>query len=137
MTPKEKLLSELKHQTYVRLLPSNTHGIGVFAIQDIPKGCRNMFMDEEGDWIKLTFAEVNELPDPSKKLIENFCLFDETDYFVPLEGFKKMDLSLYLNHSDQPNLISIDEGRYFETTRVIKSGEELFIDYGTIVDSNE
>ncbi len=137
MTPKEKLLSELKHQTYVRLLPSNTHGIGVFAIQDIPKGCRDMFMDEEGDWIKLTFAEVNELPDPSKKLIENFCLFDETDYFVPIEGFKKMDLSLYLNHSDQPNLISIDEGRYFETTRDIKSGEELFIDYGTIVDSNE
>lgn len=137
MTPKEKLLSALKHQTYVRLLPSNTHGIGVFAIQDIPKGCRDIFMDEEGDWIKLTFAEVNELPDPSKKLIENFCLFDETDYFVPLEGFKKMDLSLYLNHSDQPNLISIDEGRYFETTRVIKSGEELFIDYGTIVDSNE
>jgi len=137
MTPKEKLLSELKHQTYIRLLPSNTHGIGVFAIQDIPKGCRDMFMDEEGDWIKLTFAEVKELPDPSKKLIENFCLFDETDYFVPIEGFKKMDLSLYLNHSDQPNLISIDDGRYFETTRDIKSGEELFIDYGTIVDSNE
>lgn len=137
MTPKEKLLSELKHQTYVRLLPSNTHGIGVFAMQDIPKGCRDMFMDEEGDWIKLTFAEVNELPDHSKKLIENFCLFDEAYYFVPIEGFKKMDLSLYLNHSDQPNLISIDEGRYFETTRVIKSGEELFIDYGTIVDSNE
>lgn len=96
-----------------------------------------MFMDEEGNWIKLTFAEVNELPDPSKKLIENFCLFDEVYYFVPLEGFKKMDLSLYLNHSDQPNLISIDDGRYFETTRDIKSGEELFIDYGTIVDSND
>ncbi len=137
MTQKEKLLSELKHNTYIRLLPSTIHGIGVFAIQDIPKGCRDMFMDEEGDWIKLTFKEVNELPDHSKKLIENFCLFDETDYFVPAEGFKKMDLSLYLNHSDQPNLTSIDEGRYFETTRVIKSGEELFIDYGTIVDSND
>jgi len=136
MTPKEKLLSELKHNTYIRLLPSNTHGIGVFAIQDIPKGCRDLFMDEEGDWIKLTFAEVKDLPDHSKKLIENFCLFDEAYYFVPIEGFKKMDLSLYLNHSDHPNLISIDEGRYFETTRVIKSGEELFIDYGTIVDSN-
>ncbi len=137
MTQKEKLLSELKHNTYIRLLPSTIHGIGVFAIQDIPKGCRDMFMDEEGDWIKLTFKEVNELPDHSKKLVENFCLFDETDYFVPAEGFKKMDLSLYLNHSDQPNLTSIDEGRYFETTRVIKSGEELFIDYGTIVDSND
>lgn len=137
MTQKEKLLSELKHNTYIRLLPSTTHGIGVFAIQDIPKGCRDLFMDEEGDWIKLTFEEVNELPDHSKKLIENFCLFDETDYFVPAEGFKKMDLSLYLNHSNQPNLTSIDEGRYFETTRDIKSGEEVFIDYGTIVDSNE
>jgi SET domain-containing protein len=53
---------------------------------------------------------------------------------VPAHGFKVMDLSLFLNHSNTPNIISINDGDYFETTREIKAGEELFIDYGSIVD---
>jgi SET domain-containing protein len=48
-----------------------------------------------------------------------------------------MDLAVYLNHSDSPNLISINDGEYFEATRDIQSGEELLIDYGTIVDGEE
>jgi SET domain-containing protein len=48
-----------------------------------------------------------------------------------------MDLSVYLNHSATPNLISVDEGEFFEASRDIAVGEELFVDYGTIVDSEE
>jgi SET domain-containing protein len=47
------------------------------------------------------------------------------------------DLAVYLNHSDQPNLISINDGEFFEAIRDISPGEELLIDYGTIVDSEE
>jgi SET domain-containing protein len=42
-----------------------------------------------------------------------------------------------LNHSDNPNLVSINEGEYFEATRDIKVDEELFLDYGTIVEGDE
>jgi SET domain-containing protein len=45
-----------------------------------------------------------------------------------------MDVSLFLNHSNEPNIISINDGDYFEAIRDIKSGEELVIDYGEIVD---
>ena len=41
--PQTQLLRELQNQTYVRLKSSGVHGIGVFAIQHIPKGCRNIF----------------------------------------------------------------------------------------------
>jgi SET domain-containing protein len=69
--------------------------------------------------------------------VGNYCLYDETNYFVPAQGFKKMDVSLFLNHSDTPNIISIHDGDYFEAIRDIKVGEELLIDYGGIVDGEE
>ncbi|MEZ5028268.1 MAG: SET domain-containing protein [Ferruginibacter sp.] len=116
--------------------PSPIEGIGVFAIQDIPKGCRSMFTkpNDEEKWINISKNEVAALPAHAKALIENYCLYDERDYFVPDYGFKKMDLVNFLNHSDTPNIISINEGEFFEAIRDIKKGEELLIDYGEIVD---
>ena len=51
-----------------------------------------------------------------------------------LNGFKKMDLVNFLNHSDEFNIVSINDGEFFEAIREIKKGEELVIDYGEIVD---
>jgi SET domain-containing protein len=65
--------------------------------------------------------------------VGNHCLYDDENYFIPDNGFKKIDLSLFLNHADTPNIISINEGDYFEAIRDIKNGEELVIDYGEIV----
>jgi SET domain-containing protein len=133
---KAQLLQELSDNTYVMLKPSATAGTGVIALRDIPKGCREMFSkpDPNDKWILLTKEEVNELPSHAKFLIHNYCLYDESlNYFVPGKGFKKLDLSHFLNHSDTPNVRSIDDGEYFEALVDIPAGEELFIDYGTIV----
>jgi SET domain-containing protein len=134
---KEALLKDLHQDTYVMIKPSPLHGIGVFAIRDIPKGTRNLFSQGVGEWIKLTIAEVEALPKHSRDLVENHCLFDEDYYYVPDYGFKLVDLVVYLNHSDTPNVISINEGEYFEATRDIAAGEELLLDYGTILDCAE
>jgi SET domain-containing protein len=134
---KEALLKDLQKDTYVMIKPSPLHGIGVFAIRDIPKGTRDLFSQGVGEWIKLTVAEVEALPKHSKDLVENHCLFDEDYYYVPDYGFKLVDLVIYLNHSDKPNVISINDGEFFEATRDIAEGEELLVDYGTIVDCDE
>ena len=134
---KEALLKDLMYDTFVMIKPSPLHGIGVFAIRDIPKGTRNIFSKGVGEWIKLTITEVEALPKHSKDLVENHCLFDEDFYYVPDYGFKLVDLVIYLNHSETPNVISINEGEYFEAITAIKAGEELLVDYGTIVDSDE
>jgi len=134
---KEALLKDLHQDTYVMIKPSPLHGIGVFAIRDIPKGTRDLFSQGVGEWIKLTIAEVEALPKHSRDLVENHCLFDEDHYYVPDYGFKLVDLVVYLNHSDTPNVISINEGEYFEAIKDIAAGEELLLDYGTIVDCAE
>lgn len=136
---KEELLTELSSNTYVMLKPSSLGGIGVFAIKDIPKGCRKIFgkPDDSDEWITISKKEIEALPLHAQFLVGNYCLFDEENYFVPGHGFKKMDVSLFLNHADEPNVISINDGDFFEATRDIKADEELLIDYGEIVDDEE
>lgn len=134
---KEELLRELSQEMYAMLQPSPVHGIGVFAMQDIPKGCRNIFSKNVGEWIKLPIADVEKLPDHSRNLVETYCLYDEEHYYVPDYGFKVMDMVNYLNHSSTPNIISVNDGEYFEALTDIAAGEELLVNYGSIVDTRE
>ena len=135
---REELLNELISNTWVMIKPSTIEGIGVFALKDIPKGCRSMFSKATADeqWITISKTEVENLPEHAKALIENYCLYDADNYFVPDYGFKKMDLVNFLNHSDEPNIISINDGEFFEAIKDIKQGEELVIDYGGIVNDD-
>ena len=131
------LLQQLRDQTYVMLKSSAVHGIGVFAIQPIPKGCRNMFSKDSGEWIKIPIKDVENLPEHARSLIETYCLFDEENYFVPESGFKTIDPVIYLNHSSNPNIISINDGEEFEALVDITAGEELLVNYGHLVDGME
>lgn len=133
MADKNELLHQLSADTWVALKPSPIHGIGVFAIRDIPQGCRTIFSQAMGEWVRLSFAEVEALPDHSRMLIETYCLYDDKDYFVPANGFKQMDLALYLNHSNTPNVRSVNDGEFFEAIEEIPVGTELLVDYGEIV----
>jgi len=134
---REELLKELSEETFITLKPSPVHGIGVFALRDIPKGCKTLFSKNVGDWIKVPISDIEKLPDHSRNLVETYCLYDETNYYLPDYGFKVMDLVNYLNHSSTPNVISVNEGEYFESLREISAGEELLVNYGEIVDTNE
>ena len=131
---KAALLNELMNNTFVMLKPSPVQGIGVFAIADICKGQRNIFSNDKSEWIPVSKAEVAVLPEHSRAVVENYCLYDEDNYFIPEYGFKMIDLVVYLNHSDEPNVRSINEGEDFVALRQIKAGEELLINYGEIVD---
>lgn len=134
---KARLLDQLHHHTFVTLKPSPIQGIGVFALVKISKGQRGLFSSDTSDWIPVSKEEVATLPEHSRFLVENFCLFDQENYFIPEYGFKMMDLVVYLNHADKPNMVSIDDGADFEALRDIEAGEELFVNYGEIVESEE
>lgn len=134
---KEELLQELSQEMYAMLRPSPVHGIGVFAMRDIPKGCRTIFSRNVGEWIKLPIADVEKLPDHSRNLVETYCLYDDEHYYVPDYGFKVMDMVNYLNHSSSPNIISVNDGEYFEALTDIAAGEELLVNYGSIVGTTE
>ncbi len=134
---KEELLKELSEETYITIKPSPVHGIGVFALRDIPRGCKTIFSRNVGEWIRVPIADIDNLPDHSRNLVETYCLYDETHYYLPDYGFKVMDLVNYLNHSSTPNVMSVNDGEYFESVRDISAGEELLVNYGEIVDTKE
>ena len=134
LSKKERLLKDLQQNTWVALQPSAVAGIGVFALVDIPKGQQGIFSSDASEWIHISKGEVEALPPHSRFLVENHCLYDEDGYFVPEYGFKMVDLVVYLNHADDPNVASLDEGQDFVALKDIRAGEELFVDYGAIVD---
>jgi hypothetical protein len=129
---KEELLQELSEDTYAALKPSPVHGIGVFAIRDIPRGCRKIFSKGMGGWLKIPINDIEKLPGHSRSLVETYCLYDETDYYIPDYGFKIMDIVNYVNHSSSPNIKSLNEGDQFEALTDIPSGTELLVDYRKI-----
>jgi SET domain-containing protein len=118
------------------LKPSPIQGIGVFAIKNIFRGQRSLFSNDQSEWIKISKLEIEALPSSSRFLVENHCLYDDENYYVPEYGFKMIDPVIYINHSDTPNIKSINDGLDFEALRDINEGEELFLDYGEIVDEN-
>lgn len=134
---REALLKELSEETFITLKPSPVHGIGVFALRDIPQGCKTLFSRNVGEWIRVPISDIDQLPDQTRNMVETYCLYDETHYYLPDYGFKVMDLVNYLNHSSTPNVISVNDGEYFESIREIKEGEELLVNYGEIVDTKE
>ncbi len=134
---KDQLLQELREEAYITIKPSTVHGIGVFAIRDIPSGCDTIFSRNVGSWIKVPIAEIETLPEHSKSLVETYCLYDEENYYLPDYGFKVMDLVNYLNHSSDPNVESINDGENFIALREIKAGEELFVSYHDIAEGLE
>lgn len=135
--PHARLLDELRDHTYVAIRPSPVAGIGVFAIRPIPKGCRGIFTPPKGGadgFVAVPRADIDALPDHARHLVETYCLYDDEHYHLPEDGFKKLDLVHFLNHSATPNVRSVDDGAWFEALVDIAVGEELFVDYGTIVD---
>ncbi|MCX6319700.1 MAG: SET domain-containing protein [Bacteroidetes bacterium] len=133
----QELLQELREEIWVMLKPSPVHGIGVFAIRDIPKGCQTIFSRHQNDWVQLPIRDVDQLPDHSRNLVETYCLYDEEHYYVPSYGFKIMDMVNYLNHSSTPNVRSVNDGEIFEAIEDIPAGTELLVNYGHIVETSE
>lgn len=113
---------------YVRLAPSKIHGVGVFAIRDIPKGAP-VFGDDDAPTVRLPAAVVKRLKPEIRALYEDFCVLEEGQWTCPT-SFNALTPSWYLNHSKTPNVACDDSLRFFALRRISK-GEELTVDYET------
>ncbi len=117
--------------TRIGLAPSALHGIGVFALADIPAGITDLFSPAE-EWPGVPRTSLDALPAHARKLVDTYCLKDDDMVYLPPRGFQVVDLVLFLNHSDTPNLGQMDSGNYFLTLRSIAAGEELTVDYNLL-----
>jgi len=118
---------------YCRLMPCE-NGIGVFAIRHIPK-LTNPFKENYNESFML--IEIDKLTNVDSgilKIIKDFCPLQDKYYIVPKRGLGVIDISFYVNHSLQHNIIINKKNLNFYTIRDIKKGEELTVDYNTYDD---
>jgi uncharacterized protein len=130
-------LQSLRKETFCRIAPSPIHGVGVFAIIDIPKGINPMGEARDFDFHEVPVFEIqgdHTIPEAVKKLVKDMCPEERGKYLVPPFSLNEIGISYYLNHSKTPNMV--EEDGDFVTARDIKAGEELTVDYGTYGELN-
>lgn len=122
-------------KVYCRLKPS-AHGIGVFAIKQIPEGVNPFEGCFDGEMIAIPEVSINAMGEDSevRKYIIDLAPLQDGYFYVPDCGLQRVDISFFLNHSKTPNMREEEEGMNFFTTRVIEVGEELTVDYTTYDD---
>ena len=110
---------------------SGVHGKGVFVVQPIKKG--EAFIEYTGEVISWPEALRRHPHDPGQP--------DHTFYFHldderVIDGLVGGNASRWINHSCAPNVEAEDDtGRvWLKALRKLKVGEELFFDYGLVIE---
>jgi len=128
-----ELLRRILADCFCRLQPSPLHGVGVFAIRGIPKG-RNPFRTlpkyATTGSVRATEDELGALPPKLAALVRALFVPTADTMWIPTSGLNVISLTAYINHSPRPNLRTKDGAR-FVTSRAIRPGQELTVDYRT------
>ena len=132
---KDKLYDHLRDDVYCKLGVSGIHGIGVFAIRDIPKGTAPLRSMVSNKGIKFSRIELKKVPSSVRKHLSRFCLVEKGRVFAPEIGLNAVNVSIYLNHSKKPNL-RFDDKDVLRAVRDIERGDELTIDYDVSFDDD-
>ena len=107
-----------------KLAPSKipNAGVGVFALTRIPEGYP--IFGPKGFSHFISWEEIECVPFKIKEYIRQICHCDASGFW--LDGcLDKIDMSYYVNHSENPNLWHDENADVFYADRVIEEGEEL------------
>ena len=112
---------------FARLGLSKIHGIGVFAITDIPKDT-NIYSNDETKIVWCDKKEIDGLniDDNLKKLYTDFCVLKDGKYGVP-SNFNSITPGWYMNEplkGEEPNVYANNNFDFF-AKKDIKKDEEL------------
>ena len=130
---RKQTIRRILRESYCRLAPSPIHGVGVFAVRNIPKGIDPFAVGVRYPrrWVTITAAELERAPAGVRRLVASLFVPDADGAFrIPVLGANLVDIGAYLNHSDRPNMRTTD-GHRFVTRRRIRAGEEMTVDYAT------
>ncbi|MBU4181506.1 MAG: SET domain-containing protein-lysine N-methyltransferase [Gammaproteobacteria bacterium] len=110
---------------------SGVHGKGVYAVVDLAEG--ETLIEYVGEIISWDEALRRHPHDPSDP---NHTFYFHIDEDHVIDAKVGGNSSRWINHSCKPNCeAEVDEGRVFiRAMRNIAAGEELFYDYGLVID---
>lgn len=116
----------------IQVRRSGVHGKGVFALQAIAAGTR--LIEYKGELIDWPEALRRHPHDPAQP---NHTFYFHVDDGHVIDANVGGNASRWINHACDPNCEAqqLDDGRVFiDALRDIEAGEELFYDYGLVID---
>ena len=119
-------------QRRIQTRRSGVHGKGVFAVQDLAEG--EVLIEYVGEVINWQEALRRHPHDPSDP---NHTFYFHVDEDHVIDAKYGGNSSRWINHSCAPNCEADEQdGRVFiKALRNIRAGEELFYDYGLVIDA--
>ena len=111
---------------------SGVHGKGVFALQDLAEG--ETLIEYVGEVISWPEALRRHPHDPSDP---NHTFYFHIDEDHVIDAKVGGNSSRWINHSCKPNCEADEDGGrvFIKALRNIKAGDELFYDYGLVIDA--
>lgn len=117
----------MPHRNLYTRLKVSAHGVGVFAIRDIPEGLR-LFEGDAGGILRVPRTVVDQIADAEvRRMYFDFCPTRHDNFLAPVD-FNQLTMSWYMNHSTNPN-VQVDDDMQFTACRPIPLGKELTTDY--------
>ena len=113
---------------------SGVHGKGVFALRDLAEG--ETLIEYSGEVINWPEALRRHPHDPAQP---NHTFYFHIDENHVIDANVGGNSSRWINHSCQPNCEADEDGGrvFIKALRNIGAGEELFFDYGLIIDARQ
>ena len=130
--PTSKLQDPATDGRRIQTRKSGVHGKGVFALADLAEGEKLIeYTGEVITWKEALRRHPHDPKDP------NHTFYFHMDKKHVIDAKVGGNSSRWINHSCKPNCEADEEkGRVFiKALRNIKAGEELFYDYGLIIDA--
>lgn len=123
-TAQQDQITQLTNMVKARIAPSKIHGVGVFALVDLPKGTK-LYADSVPVVYTLSHANLKKLDKEVRDLLlERFPnIINGSRFVYPTER-----LLAFMNHDKNPNYDPASD----EVMRDIKKGEEITEDYTQI-----
>ncbi len=116
----------------IQIRKSGIHGKGVFALQPIAAG--EMVIEYKGETISWPEALRRHPHDPSDPNHTFYFSLDDGSHVI--DGKVQGNSARWINHACEPNCEADEiDGRVFiKALRDLQPGEELFYDYGLVID---
>lgn len=125
------IINHLNNTVYCKLAPSKIHGIGVFAIRDIPKGTQ-IWAKKHTNTETISLESTEGLHPAILEIIKQrwILAFQGDKFFSPNDDARLLS---FMNHSNEPNYDPITD----KVIKDIKEGEEILEDYRIVPNYKE